>query len=279
MAHSSPPKARSRLGSWIKQAYTKIREPIGYVLVGLALIGSLSSNSKLQFGALGILCGIILRLLFEIHGKADSASQPTKRVKSLADARSELEICLRESLKQNGFIRIQWMGMTMFNVWNTMESMFDWLAEDIRARQVRFEVAMLDSSWLDQHKINASWTGASADINADKIQLYTKGDPEKLQGLDWVFEVHRYAHMPTLHGGLINGKYLLMGVCRWEGRTLKAGDRPFEIYSFKDGDEALDKIKVFENWFNLCFGPKPEWYPQVSILKLGDNPKDAMVKT
>lgn len=272
MANSSPQTSR-RLGSWIKQAYNKVREPVGYVLVGLAVIGSLSSNSKLQYGALAILCGIILRLLFEIHGKQDSASQPTTRVNSLADARSELETCLRESLKQNGFIRIQWMGMTMFNVWNTMESVFDWLAQNLHAPQVRFEVAMLDSSWLDQHKINASWTGASADINADKIQLYTKGDPEKLQGLDWVFEVHRYAHMPMLHGGLINGKYLLMGVCRWEGRTLKAGDRPFEIYSFKDGDEALDKIKVFENWFNLCFGPKPDWYPQMPGVKPANNAK------
>jgi hypothetical protein len=66
--------------------------------------------------------------------------------------------------------------------------------------------------------------------------------------------------MPTLHGGLVNGKYLFMGVCRWEGRALKAGDRPYEVHTFKEGDEALDRIKVFENWFNLCFGPKPDWY-------------------
>lgn len=278
MADNSSKKPRSRLGSWLRHAYNKVREPVGYVLVALAVIGSLSSNSKLQIGALGILCGIILRLLFEIHSKVDSARQPTRRFKSLADARSELEDCLRDSLKQNGFIHIQWMGMTMFNVWNTMESVFDWLAEEVHARQVRFDVAMLDSSWLDENKINASWTGASANINADKIELYTKGEPERLKGLEWIFEVHRYAHMPMLHGGLINGKYLFVGVCRWEGRTLKAGDRPFEIHSFKDGDEALDKIKVFENWFNLCFGPKPEWYPQLPALKIDDNADGVVVR-
>src|SRR3954464_7285553 len=117
MVNTVPKTTRSRLGSWIRQAYSKVREPVGYVLVALVVIGGLSSNSKLQFAALGVLCGIILRLLFEIHGKADSTSQPVKRVKSLADARSELELYLRDSFKQDGFIRIQWMGMTMFNVW------------------------------------------------------------------------------------------------------------------------------------------------------------------
>jgi hypothetical protein len=107
MAQSSPKKDRSWLGSWIRQAYAKIREPVGYLLVALAVIGGISSNSKLQFGALGILSGIIIRLLFEIHGRADSVIQPKRRVKSLADARSEMDTCLRESLKQNGFIRIQ----------------------------------------------------------------------------------------------------------------------------------------------------------------------------
>jgi len=261
MAQSTNREVRRRLGAWIKQAYLRIREPVGYLLVILAVVGGIFSNQKLQFGALGILSGIILRLLFEIYARADSTSPPIRRFKSLADARGEMEACLLTSLKQDGFIRIQWMGMTMYNVWNTMEPVFDWLAKEIHARQVRFEVAMLDSAWLDQYRINQSWTGPSATINAEKIQLYTQGDPDKLQGLEWVFEVHRYAHMPVLHGGLVNGKYLFMGICRWEGRTLKAGDRPFDIYTFKDGDDALDKIKVFENWFNLCFGPKPDWYP------------------
>jgi hypothetical protein len=114
---------------------------------------------------------------------SEPAATATRRVKSVADARSEMEACLRAALKEDAFLRIQWIGMTMFNVWNTMESVFDWLATDVRARQVRFEVAMLDSRWLDKNRINPSWTGASADVNAQKIRLYTQGDPERLNSL------------------------------------------------------------------------------------------------
>ena len=261
MSHSNGSKlVRNRLGTWIRTAYQKAREPVGFVLLVLALIGSLSSNARLQAGALTLLLGIVLRLLFEIHSRTESNATTTNRVKSVTDARNVMEGCLKAGLKVDGFIRIQWIGMTMFNVWNTMEAVFDWLAEDVRASRVRFEVAMLDCTWLDQNQINPAWTGKSAEIIAEKIRLYTQGNPEKIHGLDWVFEVHRYAHMPAIHGGLINGKYLFMGICRWEGRTLKAGDRPYDVYTFKDGDDALDRIKVFDNWFNLCFGPKPNWY-------------------
>jgi hypothetical protein len=137
-------------------------------------------------------------------------TEPTivRHVESLADARDEMKTCLRAASEHDGFIRIQWLGATMFNVWNTMEKVLDWLATDLRAPRVRFEVAMLDSHWLDQNPINRAWTGSSADVIAQKILLHTKRDPDKFQGLDWVFEIHRYAHVPIVHGELINGKYL-----------------------------------------------------------------------
>jgi hypothetical protein len=260
-------RPRKWFGNWLRAAYLRVRQPLGFVLIILVTLGGLW-NSKLQIGASAILLAMILRLMFEIHARSESAPS-IQRVRSVADARTEIEKYLRDALRQDGFIRVQWIGMTMFNVWNTMEAVFDKLADEVRAKQVRFEVAMLDGTWLDQNRINSSWTGASADINAEKIRLYTQGDPLKLQGLDWVFEVHRYAHMPALHGGLINGKYLLMGLCRWEGRMLKAGDRPYDIFTFKDGDDSLDKIKVFENWFNLCFGPKPDWYSHLPDTERG----------
>jgi len=173
----------------MRTAYLRTREPIGYLLVVIAVVGSLSSNPKLQTSALAMLLGIILRLLFEVYSRTDSSSLPLRRVKSVADARAEMEKSLKTALKEDGFIRVQWIGMTMFNVWNTMEAVFDSLAEEARAPRVRFEVAMLDSSWLNQNRINPAWTGVSADINAEKIRLYTQGNPDKLRGLDWVFEV------------------------------------------------------------------------------------------
>jgi hypothetical protein len=62
---------RVRLGTWLRLAYLRSREPVGYVLLAAAVAATLFPNQKLQIGALSILLGIILRLLFEIHGRLE----------------------------------------------------------------------------------------------------------------------------------------------------------------------------------------------------------------
>jgi hypothetical protein len=41
---------------------------------------------------------------------------------------------------------------------------------------------------------------------------------------------------------------------------VRMGDRPYEVFTPKDGDIALDKIEVFEKWFSFSFEVKPVWY-------------------
>ena len=221
-----------------------------------AVCGGLFQNLKLQISSLGILCGIVLRLLFEIHARSELSVKPI-RFAGIAEACPEMKICLLDAFKHHKYIEIQWIGMTMFNVWNTMESVFDWLATSERVPDVRFQVAMLEGAWLDAHHINDAWTGEIAQGIAKRINKY----PEHHIGAhNWKFEVQRYAHMPAVHGGLINGKYLFLGICQWEEGTLKAGDRLYELYTFRDGEDSTDKIEVFRNWFHFCFNPKPNWY-------------------
>ena len=108
---TAAPSQAMRLGTWIRSAYLRIREPVGYVLLGLAIIGGLSSNAKLQLCALGALVGMALRLLFEIHSRTE-ANATSNRLKSVADARDVMERCLKAGLKEDGFIRIQWQRRT-----------------------------------------------------------------------------------------------------------------------------------------------------------------------
>lgn len=248
----------AKFGNWVHRAYLRMREPVAYFLVFLAVVGGLSPLKHLQIAALGVLAWLIVRLLFEIHKQIEPFS-PKRSFNGLTDARDELLAIFKASLKHDGHIHIQWMGMTLFNVWSVMEPLLDTVAVELRPEKLRFDVAMLERHWLNGNKINPEWTGSSAELIAARIRSYERRHNEKHDS-EWKFEIHRYAHMPMIHGGLINGKYLFVGISRWEDGALKAGDRLFELYTFRDGDDALDRIRVFRDWFNFSFDDKPEWY-------------------
>lgn len=247
----------TQIGTWVHRAYRRMREPMAYLLVVIAVLGGLSSNPGIQISALGVLASLILRLLFEMH-KQIEPSVPKRSFAGLADARDELLKIFKASLKHDGYIHIQWMGMTLFNVWGVLEPILDIVAKEMRAERLRFDVAMLDRYWLNSNRINPEWTGLSADLIAARLSSYEKRQNDR--GFAWKFDVRRYAHMPMIHGGLINGKYLFIGISRWEDGILKAGDRLFDLYTFRDGDEALDRIRVFSDWFRFAFDEKPDWY-------------------
>jgi hypothetical protein len=263
-------------GRTVRSAYKKLRKPAVFLMVGIVILGNIwpkllpvgpERQRDVQLAVLGFALVIILQLLFEIHAWTDqSVSKPQRFPGGMQDARESIKDCLRKVLKHEDEIQIQWIGMTMYNVWaNNLEDVLKQLESEIGNRNVTFKVAMSDGKWLDANKINSRWTSQQAQEYEDRILEYG-------ERRGWVFEVSRYAHMPMLHGGLINNKYLFLGISRWEEAVpkdqskprpkdqLKAGDRLYELYRLEDGEEASDKIKVFRDWFNFSFGPKPEWY-------------------
>lgn len=263
-------KDESWFGRTARSAFSKLRKLIVFPLVAVVILGNiwpklLPGGLERQIGAqlaiLGVLLGIILQLVFEIHALTEKAAlmrKPQRFPEGMPEAKESIKECLRKVLKQKKDIEIQWMGMTMYNVWaNNLEDILRQLDSEIGNRKVTLEVAMSDGQWLDTNKINSRWTSKQAQEYEDRIREYgeTVG-----AGRGWVFQVRRYSHMPMLHGGLINGKYLFLGISRWEEGTLRAGDRLFELYRLEDGEEANDKIKVFQDWFNFSFDPKPSWY-------------------
>ncbi len=249
----------SEIGTWIVKAYKVVREPVCYLLVVITLIASILQNQKVLLTSLAILLGIVVRILFEVHAHTERQGGVPVRYKNISDARDKIEACLRAAQKQDKYVRIRWLGMTMSNVWGTMEGIFDTLARE-RGFKLSFDVAMSDAAWLDKNDININWTGTSADQNARKIQKYRVINQQLLEGQHWDFKIHRYSHMPAVHGGLINERYLFLGIARWEEGTMKAGDRTYYYFAARDGQEAQELIEVFENWFHFCFDGKPDWH-------------------
>ena len=250
----------SEIGTWIVKAYKVVREPVCYLLVVITLIASILQNEKVLLTSLAILLGILVRILFEVHAHTERQGGVPVRFKNITVAAEKIEACLRAAQDQDGSVRIQWLGMTMFNVWNTMEGIFDTLARERRFK-LSFEVAMSDGAWLDRNLINRNFTGTRANEIARTIQNFLEDKEQTLAGQDWDFKIRRYSHMPAVHGGLINERYLFLGVARWEEKkTMKAGDRTYYYFAARDGEVARELIDVFKSWFHFCFDDKPDWH-------------------
>ena len=169
---------------------------------------------------------------------------------NLVDATPKLlELC-RECIAVDGKIELKHIGMTMFNAWGPLLAILDNLRTG-GASNVSLSVAMLGSQWLRTNRIRSTWTPEQADNFAQQISAYV----ESHQGLasnGWEIAVRRYAHMPCLHGVLLNDRYLLSGLSRWEGGEMFAGDRSFDLPSVEE-DRGRDRGAIFRGWFDYCF--------------------------
>ncbi len=185
---------------------------------------------------------------------------------NLVDAKPKLlELC-RECAAADGKIDLKYIGMTMFNAWGPLLAILDNLRTSDTSN-VSLSVAMLDADWLRSYRIRGSWTPEQADNLAHQISTYVEGHPE-IASNGWAVTVQRYAHMPCLHGVLLNDKFLLSGLCRWEGGEMFAGDRSFDLTSM-DEDRGADRIEVFRGWFSYCFGLMRRSRVQVTQRRAG----------
>jgi hypothetical protein len=169
---------------------------------------------------------------------------------SLVDAKPKLlELC-RECFAVDGKIELKYIGMTMFNAWGPLLAILDNLRTSDTSN-VSLSVAMLDAQWLRNNRIRRTWTPEQADNFAQQISAYVESH-SGLASNGWKVTVRRYTHMPCLHGVLLNDRYLLSGLCRWEGGEMFAGDRSFDLTSV-DEDRGRDRVDVFRGWFDYCF--------------------------
>lgn len=236
----------------VRELWKKAKRPIAFGLLILITLAKYTPVQFLQSAAISALGFIIMSHLFEL---VDLASSSRRRVsfEDVADAKETILQYVREAHARDGYVKIQWLGMTMFNVWSILTFALNELAAESCVTDLTLEVAMLSSDWLSDNVINPAWTGDRATTTATDIAAYFA---DKKPGLNWRYQINSYRHMPGIHGGLINGKYLFLGVCQWTGSgVLQAGECPYYLYTFKDLEDQK-KIEIFSGWFQYCSTPK-----------------------
>jgi hypothetical protein len=168
---------------------------------------------------------------------------------SAIEAAQQIEERLRECLQRDETVFIRWLGMSMFNAWNTLSTELEKVLPDSTASKVHIQIAMLDSDWQDFPSINPVWAG-QADTVCRQIESFQ--DRPFMQEKGYTVEVRRYAHMPCVHGLLINEQYVIMGNCSWENGVMYAGTKWYELFDAAD-IYGRSRISLFKGWFDYCF--------------------------
>jgi hypothetical protein len=194
--------------------------------------------------------GFILLNGFFALEKAISDRPRRRSFKNIVEARNALFECMKDAFKRDGYVEVEWLGMTMLNVFGIVKLVFEDLRENVGVKDLRWKVRMLDGNWLSNNIINSAWTKERGHTSMVNMVVYFEGLVAK--GLTSVkCEISHYDHMPCIHGGLINGKYLFLGISQWRDGNLHAGESRYYLYTFKDADD-LEKIEFFRNWFEYC---------------------------
>jgi hypothetical protein len=183
----------------------------------------------------------------------DASQSKPVRFEKITDAEGPMLAHMESFARKQGGIEFDWLGMTMYNVWNTLPSLLTKVAGlQPPPPYLSLRVAMLSKSWLKENRINSAWTARSAEQQHSAIKRFFK-EKQKQGFTTWTVKIRRYSHMPAVHGGLINGEVLVSGICRWDNGDLWAGDRPYEMHVEGDANNGTDRIKVFKGWFDVCW--------------------------
>ncbi len=221
------------------------------ILERLKVLGVSEGRRVVQLStAVEELAGLVNKTDNMLQHHEASQSKPARFEKVAAAEDAMVEFMVSQAEKGLG-IELDWLGMTLYNVWNTLPSVLSKVASR-RPRYLHLRVAMLSASWLSENRINSSWTARSANQQCAAIERFFE-DLRKGDYPSWKVRIRRYSHMPAVHGGLINGRLLVSGVCRWDHGDLKAGDRPYEIFRDGDANFGSDRIDVFKGWFDACW--------------------------
>lgn len=230
----------------LHKLWAKYKRYLAYVL--LAVIAAprfFPGSSGVQKGATWAL-GIILMNEFYKLIDIGNKGKARRSFANIAEAQEEIYQYIKECNHRDGNVEIRWIGMTMCNVWGILNFTLNKLQEEGMVRKLRLRVVMLDPQYLASNRINPAWTPIRSQSTSENIVAYFEAAQAK--GLDWKQEITFYAEMPGIHGGVINGKYLLSGMCRWRTDGLHGGDYSYSLYTFKEQND-LEQMEIFSGWF------------------------------
>lgn len=218
-------------------------------ILGVILLYEFFDLAKDRIRLRGILTGIAADT-DEIRRELNKAVKQRIRFNNINEAQKQIQECIQECYQTDNHVEIQWIGMTIYNVGSVLKFVFNDLAKEAVVRELHMKVAMLDGKWVDTYKINKSWD--SRRVDAGKENLLDSFRNKQSSGLNWDCTINHYSHMPGIHGGLINGKYLFLGMAQWVDGDMHAGEKQYSLYTDQSQDDQ-EKIRIFQGWFELCF--------------------------
>jgi hypothetical protein len=171
---------------------------------------------------------------------------------SAIEAAKDIEENLSECLRQDDTVFIRWLGMSMFNAWNTLVTILEKTLSEASTPRVAVQIAMLDSKWKQFSSVNATWAN-QAEAVRQQIEDFANKPYMQLKG--YTVQVRLYAHMPCVHGCLLNERSLFLGNCSWEHGIMYGGTKWYEFFNAED-PFGRSRISLFKGWFDYCFeGP------------------------
>jgi hypothetical protein len=189
-----------------------------------------------------------------VDGRRVSGSAGPHRVvfSSAVDAARAVEERLVECLQRDDTVYVRWIGMSMFNAWSTLVTILERTLPEAATAHVHVQVAMLDDKWKAFPAINETWARQAGAVRQQILDFRKKPYMRKK---GYTVEVGLYAHMPCIHGLLLNERYVFLGNCSWEHGTMFAGTKWYEFFS-GDDPYGRSRISLFKGWFDYCFdGP------------------------
>ncbi len=234
----------------MKTAYYRMRQPMAYLLVVVAVGLNWLPVPGLQVAALTALALILMQLLFEVHDAASAIPSPRSFLDFFA-AQPLMREYIQRSLDRNAQVSIKGLGVTMQHAWPLLETMLLPVLDNGRVRNVHVELAVLDPEWPDLNRLNASWK-TRIQGNVDSISLAQSILSTRLKDKSWRLELYKYRHMPNWHGFMIDEQYLFMGTCVWRDGVLTGGENRYELFEVSDQFGGTERIRQFNIWFEYC---------------------------
>lgn len=227
--------------------YRKLRRPIAFALVIIAVFPRIVPIPNVQLAALVALGLIIFETLLEIQ-KQLTSDKPARVFPNFYSVCQEINQAIVKRLERRSEIHIRALGMSMGHAWPFFANTLQPLLSENRKQKVTLEIAMLDSRWAELDSVNPDWLARSK-TNCDEIQRFVEERRAQLEKKRWSVTVHLYRHMPNWHGVMIDEDILFLSTCYWDQDKLVGADNLYERFD-KNADEVSSRrISEFTSWF------------------------------
>ncbi len=190
----------------------------------------------------------------QIDNKIKRQAPPTYAF--FTKALPDIKDILSDRLKKNGEVRIRILAVSAKFSWkNIVEDMVMEILSSFKPKPtITVELLLTQPSLL--HNWGQNLLEVLTNNTLECIKIFKKthknelSDNGSLKLSYWIYD-----NIPHWHGIQIDDDVLFMGRCYWEEidnrLLLKVGEKEYRQFTLNDDFQGQDRIKLFDNWFNL----------------------------